>query len=76
MATIAELQGVVSHGVYTHLALTQSLNDWIGHNWSSTVYKGKVDYYAIRFSDGEVVIRGTKPGSKYGNWLLANICVR
>jgi hypothetical protein len=76
MATISELESVVSNGGYTHLALTISLNGWLGHNWSTTGYKGKVDYYAIRFSDGEVVVRGTKPGSKNGYWALANICVR
>jgi len=76
MATIAELQAVVADGGYAHLALTSSANGWPGYNWSSTTAKGNTDYYAIRFSDGDVAIRGTKPGSKNGYWALPTICVR
>ena len=71
MPTIDELQAVYAHGGASHLHLTQSTPA----NWSSTGIGGK-NYYGMRFSDGNVAIYGTKPGSKYGWWLLYTICVR
>lgn len=71
MPTIDELKAVYAHGGSSHLKLTQLTPA----NWSSTTTGGK-NFYGMRFSDGNVAIYGTKPGSKYGWWYLYTICTR
>ena len=72
LPTIDELTTVHSNGAWNHLVFEHGY----AHTWSSSKANKQGDYYALRFSDGNVAIRGTKRGSKNGWWLLPNICVR
>ncbi len=72
LPTIGELEAVYANGAWTHLVFEHPY----AHTWSSTKANKQGDYYSLRFSDGNVAIRGTKRGSKNGLWLLPNICVR